>query len=60
MPNHSHNGLEMTLVLKGSFHDEKDQFKRGGDIEIADQDLHHKPTAGDDGPAFVLWHLMPH
>ena len=53
MPNHSHNGLEMTLVLKGSFHDEKDQFKRG-DIEIADQDLHHKPTASDDGPCICL------
>ena len=53
MPNHSHNGLEMTLVLKGSFHDEKDLFKRG-DIEIGDQDLHHKPTASNDGPCICL------
>lgn len=53
MPNHSHNGLEMTLVLKGSFRDEKDLFERG-DIEIGDQDLHHKPTATDDGPCICL------
>ena len=53
MPNHSHNGLEMTLVLKGSFHDEKDLFKRG-DIEIGDQDLHHNPTASNDGPCICL------
>ena len=53
MPNHSHNGLEITLVLKGSFRDEKDLFKRG-DIEIGDQDLHHKPTASNDGPCICL------
>lgn len=53
MPNHGHNGLEMTLVLEGSFYDKNDHFKRG-DIEIGDQELHHKPTASNDGPCICL------
>ena len=53
MPNHSHNGLEMTLVLEGSFYDKDGYFKRG-DIEIGDQELHHKPTASDEGPCICL------
>lgn len=44
MPDHSHSGMEMTLVLKGAFEDEVDHFARG-DVEIADQDLHHTPVA---------------
>ena len=44
MPDHSHAGTEMTLVLKGAFEDEVDYFARG-DIEIADQDVHHTPVA---------------
>ncbi len=49
MPTHSHRGTEVTLVLKGAYHDEEDRFGRG-DIEIADQDLHHTPVAeeGED------------
>lgn len=44
MPDHGHEGTEMTLVLKGAFEDEVDHFGRG-DVEIADQDLHHTPVA---------------
>ncbi|MEP4195473.1 MAG: ChrR family anti-sigma-E factor [Aliishimia sp.] len=44
MPDHGHNGLEMTLVLQGGFQDEDDYFARG-DVEIADSDLHHTPVA---------------
>ena len=44
MPDHGHNGLELTLVLQGAFQDEDDRFGRG-DIEIADEDLHHTPIA---------------
>lgn len=44
MPDHGHNGLEMTMVLKGAFLDDGDYFGRG-DVEIADQDLHHTPVA---------------
>ena len=44
MPDHGHQGTEMTLVLKGAFQDEEDYFARG-DVEIADSDLHHTPVA---------------
>mgnify|MGYP001818639544 CR=1 FL=1 len=44
MPDHGHRGLELTLVLKGAFEDEDGVFSRG-DIEIADEDLHHTPVA---------------
>ena len=44
VPDHGHNGLELTLVLQGAFADEVDRFGPG-DIEIADQDLEHTPIA---------------
>ncbi len=49
VPDHGHNGLEMTLVLQGAFADETARFGRG-DIEIADEDLDHQPIAepGED------------
>lgn len=49
VPEHTHEGRELTLVLAGSFHDGDDLFARG-DIEEADGDLLHTPTAteGED------------
>ncbi|MGV6839674.1 MAG: ChrR family anti-sigma-E factor [Planktomarina sp.] len=49
VPDHGHNGTELTLVLKGAFRDETDQFGPG-DIEVANEDLHHMPIAelGED------------
>lgn len=49
VPDHSHGGLEMTLVLQGAFSDETGRYGRG-DIEIADEDLEHTPIAemGED------------
>lgn len=44
MPDHGHRGLELTLVLKGAFHDDEGYFGRG-DIEIANEELHHTPVA---------------
>ena len=44
MPDHSHGGTEMTLVLQGAFKDEIDTFRRG-DIEVADEEVHHTPVA---------------
>jgi putative transcriptional regulator len=44
MPDHGHKGTEMTMVLKGAFHDEDDYFARG-DVDMADEDLHHTPVA---------------
>lgn len=51
VPDHSHSGLELTLVLQGSFSDETGRFGVG-DLEIADEDLEHTPIA-DDGDACI-------
>lgn len=49
MPDHGHQGTELTLVLQGAFCDEDDRFARG-DIEVANEDLEHTPIAdiGED------------
>ena len=49
VPDHGHNGTEMTLVLQGAFVDEDDRFARG-DVEVANEDLEHTPIAdvGED------------
>ncbi|MFN3662094.1 ChrR family anti-sigma-E factor [Yoonia sp.] len=44
VPDHGHRGLELTLVLQGAFVDETDRFA-AGDIEVANEDLNHKPVA---------------
>lgn len=44
MPLHGHGGSEMTLVLKGSYHDELGEY-RCGDIADLDSDTQHQPTA---------------
>lgn len=47
MPSHTHEGSEVTLVLKGGFSDVSGHFRRG-DIAIADSELDHRPRADDD------------
>ncbi|WP_298679623.1 ChrR family anti-sigma-E factor [uncultured Lentibacter sp.] len=44
MPDHSHGGLELTLVLQGAFSDEGGRFGVG-DVEVADHEVEHKPVA---------------
>jgi putative transcriptional regulator len=44
VPDHGHGGLEMTLVLQGAFRDQTERFGRG-DIEIATEEMDHKPVA---------------
>ena len=53
VPDHGHGGLELTLVLQGSFHDETGQFGTG-DLEVADQSLEHTPVAGLGAPCICL------
>lgn len=53
VPEHSHGGRELTLVLSGSFHDETGRYGRG-DFEEADEDLEHKPIAGMDEDCICL------
>jgi putative transcriptional regulator len=49
VPEHGHNGLELTMVLRGSFTDGGQRFGVG-DVETADSDLEHQPVAepGED------------
>ena len=53
IPDHGHHGTELTLVLRGAYSDENDRFERG-DIELADQDLHHTPIADTDQDCICL------
>jgi len=53
VPDHSHSGLELTLVLQGSFSDKTGRFAVG-DLEIADEDLEHTPTADEGDPCICL------
>ncbi|RBI85577.1 transcriptional regulator [Rhodosalinus halophilus] len=49
VPDHGHQGLELTLVLRGAFSDTDGRFGPG-DVEIADQEIEHTPVAeeGED------------
>ena len=47
MPSHTHEGTEVTLVLKGGFSDSYGHYRRG-DIAIADGDVDHQPRADED------------
>ncbi|CUH77703.1 Transcriptional activator ChrR [Tritonibacter multivorans] len=51
VPDHGHNGLELTLVLQGAFRDETGRFGVG-DVEVADGDLEHEPIA-EEGEACI-------
>ncbi|NBB48125.1 transcriptional regulator [Rhizobium sp. CRIBSB] len=53
VPEHSHGGRELTLVLKGAFTDGATVFKRG-DIEEADETLTHQPVATPDDDCICL------
>ncbi|KUP90697.1 ChrR family anti-sigma-E factor [Tritonibacter horizontis] len=51
VPDHGHNGLELTMVLQGAFRDETGRYGVG-DVEVADGELEHEPVA-EDGPACI-------
>ena len=44
VPDHGHNGIELTMVLQGAFEDETGRFGVG-DVEVADDTLEHTPVA---------------
>jgi len=48
VPEHGHGGAELTLVLRGSFHDETGRYLRG-DVAELDETMAHQP-ATDPGP----------
>ena len=53
VPDHGHNGLELTMVLQGAFSDETGRYG-AGDVEVADADLEHTPMAEDGEPCICL------
>lgn len=53
VPEHSHRGRELTLVLSGTLWDGERRFRRG-DILDMDEALTHKPVAGADGDCVCL------
>lgn len=53
VPDHGHGGLELTLVLQGSFRDDSGVFA-AGDVEVAAEDVQHVPVAGEGLPCICL------
>ena len=53
VPEHSHGGRELTLVLSGAFRDGEAVFGRG-DIEDADMSLTHQPIATEEADCICL------
>ena len=53
VPDHSHGGIELTLVLQGAFSDETGRFGIG-DVEVADDTLEHTPVAEPGNPCVCL------
>ena len=53
VPDHAHNGLEMTMVLQGAFADHTGRFA-AGDVQVVEEDLEHTPMAEDGPPCICL------
>lgn len=53
VPDHGHGGLELTMVLQGSFDDETGHYGVG-DVEVADDGLEHTPVAGPGEACIAL------
>lgn len=53
VPEHGHGGLELTLVLQGSFSDSEGSFGVG-DVETAHGEIEHQPVAGQGAPCICL------
>jgi putative transcriptional regulator len=47
MPDHSHDGMELTLVLSGAFSDSTGHYGSGA-LQIADEHLDHQPVVDAD------------
>ncbi len=53
MPQHSHQGSEYTLILTGAYQDCSGRYQRG-DVQVADGDVDHQPTADAGEPCVCL------
>ena len=57
LPHHQHRGLELTLILRGQFHDHRGAFSEG-DVSVADETITHRPVAGADRPCLCFSVLL--
>lgn len=53
VPQHTHEGNELTVVVEGAFHDETGHYSRG-DLAIADSSIDHRPVADEGGDCLCL------
>ena len=53
VPEHSHRGLELTMVLQGAFADSEGAFARG-DVETAHSNVEHQPIAMEGTPCICI------
>jgi putative transcriptional regulator len=53
IPEHGHAGSELTLVLRGAYHDRFGRF-RPGDVADLDEDVEHEPRVDPDGECICL------
>lgn len=53
LPEHGHDGEELTLVLTGAYHDEVGRFGQG-DLAELDHEVVHRPVAEDLGECIAL------
>lgn len=53
IPQHTHKGTELTLVLEGSFSDEVGHYGQG-DFILRDTEQTHTPTASRDGDCICI------
>ena len=53
VPDHGHGGTELTLILRGSYHDEMGHFARG-DIADLDESISHTPIVTGDQECICL------
>lgn len=53
IPEHTHRGGELTLILQGSYEDEIGQFSEG-DIADLDSSVHHSPTISNNETCICL------
>ena len=54
LPEHGHNGAELTLVLSGSYKDEHGHYKRG-DVADLDHEAEHEPVVVSDQECICLF-----
>jgi putative transcriptional regulator len=53
LPEHGHEGSELTLVLRGMLSDSTGRY-RPGDVCDLDESIEHAPTAGTEGCICVV------